>query len=76
MDRWDEIAIITFITCDTILENIYEINNFYKYYYGNIKKETKDIIMRLFRWKNRDEKVLHLLHKMINIKFLYLGKHK
>ena len=33
MDKWDEFAIITFSTCNTILENSYEIRNFYKYYY-------------------------------------------
>lgn len=32
MEKWDEFAIITFITCDAILENIYEIKYFYKYF--------------------------------------------
>ncbi|WP_291749685.1 hypothetical protein [Clostridium sp.] len=41
MDSWDKFAIITFITCDVILENIYEIRNFYNYYYKNIKKRLK-----------------------------------
>ena len=49
MDKWDEFAIITLITCDAILENIYEIRNFYKYQYKNIKKEVKDIISRLIK---------------------------
>ena len=49
MDKWDEFAIITFITCDAILENVYEIKNFYKYYYKNIKWEVKDIISRLIK---------------------------
>ena len=41
MDNWDKLAIITFITCDAILENIYEIRNLYIYYYRDIKKEIK-----------------------------------
>ena len=49
MEKWDEFAIITFITCDAILENSYEIRNFYKYYYKNIKREVKDIISRLIK---------------------------
>ncbi len=49
MEKWDEFAIITFITCDAILENIYEIKNFYKYFLEKIKFDAKDIINRLFR---------------------------
>lgn len=49
MEKWDEFAIITFITCDAILENIYEIKNFYKYFLKKIKFDAKDIINRLFR---------------------------
>ena len=49
MEKWDEFAIITFITCDAILENIYEIIYFYKYFLKKIKFDAKDIINRLFR---------------------------
>ena len=42
MDNWDKLAIITFITCDAILENIYEIRNLYIYYYIDIKKILRD----------------------------------
>lgn len=49
MDNWDKLAIITFITCDAILENIYEIKYFYKYFLKKIKFDAKDIINRLFR---------------------------
>lgn len=49
MDKWDEFAIITFITCDAILENNYEIEKFYNYYYKNIKRRVKDIISRLIK---------------------------
>lgn len=49
MDKFDGIAILAFITCDVVLENIYEIRNFYKYYYKNIKNETKDIVKKLFK---------------------------
>lgn len=49
MDKLDGIAILAFITCDAVLENIYEIRNFYKYYYKNIKNETKDIVKKLFK---------------------------
>lgn len=48
MDRFDSIAIITFVTCDAIIENIYGIKCFYRYYYKNIKHETKDIVRKLF----------------------------
>ena len=42
MDNWDKLAIITFITCDAILENIYEIRNLYIYFYRDIKKRLRD----------------------------------
>ena len=41
MNILDNLAIITFITCDAILENFYEIRNFYRYYYKNKKKMLK-----------------------------------
>lgn len=49
MEKLDEFAIITFIVCDAILENIYEIKNFYRYYCNSVKNEAKDIFNRLFR---------------------------
>ena len=42
MDNWDKLAIITFMTYDAILENIYEIRNLYIYYYRDIKKRLRD----------------------------------
>ena len=47
MEKWDEFAIITFITCDAILENVYEIKKIYKYFLKKIKFDAKDIINKL-----------------------------
>lgn len=49
MNRWEEAVIIGFITCDIILENFYEIRNFYRYYYKNKKNEAKEIFNELFK---------------------------
>lgn len=49
MNRWEEAVIIGFITCDIILENFYEIRNFYIYYYKNIKNKAKEIFNELFK---------------------------
>lgn len=49
MDRWEEVFLITFITCDAIIENNNEIKNFYNYIYKNLKSETRYIINRLFK---------------------------
>lgn len=49
MSRWEGFFLITFITCDAIIENNNEILNFYNYFYENLKTETKDIIGRLLK---------------------------
>ena len=76
MDKWDEFAIITFITCDAILENIYEIRNLYIYYYRDIKKRLRDrqqnIYMIIYEEKHKNNN----RYKMINIKKNNLGKYK
>ena len=68
MDNWDKLAIITFITCDAILENIYEIRNLYIYYYRDIKKRLRDrqqnIYMIIYEEKHKNNN----RYKMINIK--------
>ena len=76
MDNWDKLAIITFITCDAILENIYEIRNLYIYYYRDIKKRLRDrqqnIYMIIYEEKHKNNN----RYKMINIKKNNLGKYK
>lgn len=77
MNNLDELAIITFITCDAILENFYEIKNFYRYYYKNIKKQVKKVINRLFAWASMRKNIKNnYRNKMINIKKIKLGKYK
>lgn len=49
MSKWDEVFLITFITCDVIIENNNGIKNFYNFIYKNLKVETKDILGRLFK---------------------------
>lgn len=49
MNKWDEVFLITFITCDAIIENNNGIKNFYNYFYKNLKVETKDILSKLFK---------------------------
>ena len=49
MDKWDNLAIVTFIACDAILENTYNFKLFSNYYYEHFKAEAKDIIKRLFK---------------------------
>ena len=49
MDRWDNLAIVTFIACDAILENTLNFKLYSSYCYENLKIETKDIIKRLFK---------------------------
>ena len=49
MNRWDDIAMISFIACDIILENSNEFKLFYKYKLNVIGYEMKDILKRLFK---------------------------
>lgn len=41
MNRWDDIAIITFIACDAVLENLNLGKNFYRYFCKKLKVELK-----------------------------------
>lgn len=49
MDRWDNVAIVTFIACDVILENAQNFKLYSDYCYKNLKYEAKDILKRLFK---------------------------
>lgn len=49
MNRWEKLFLITFITCDVIIESNNEIKYFYNYFYKNLKMQTKDILVRLFK---------------------------
>ena len=49
MSRWDDIAMISFIACDIILENGSEFKLLYKYKLSVIGYEAKDILKRLFK---------------------------
>ena len=47
MNRWEHIAIITFIACDAILENLNWFKNFYRHFCRSLKKIADDIVLRL-----------------------------
>lgn len=47
MNRWDDIAIITFIACDAVLENLNLGKNFYRYFCKKIESEAKEIVGKL-----------------------------
>lgn len=49
MNKWDNLAIATFIACDVIIENTESFKLFYSYFYENLKYETKEIFNRLFK---------------------------
>ena len=49
MDRWEDVALISFIACDIIVENCNEFKLFYTYKYKILKNEIKDIIRRVLR---------------------------
>lgn len=49
MDKLDDLAIVTFIACDVIIENTNNFKLFSNYFYKNIKYEAKDIFKRLFK---------------------------
>ena len=53
MDRWEDVALISFIACDIIVENSNEFKLFYTYKYKILKNEIKDIIWRVLRYKWR-----------------------
>ena len=47
MNRWEHIAIITFIACDAVLENLNWFKNSYKCCYKSVEKRVGDIVHRL-----------------------------
>ena len=49
MNKWDDLAMVTFIACDVIIENTENFKLFSNYFYKNLKYESKDILKRLFK---------------------------
>lgn len=49
MNRFDELALVTFITCDLIIEGSQKFKTFYRYCINNVKYETQDVIKKLFK---------------------------
>ena len=49
MNKWDHLAIITFIACDVIIENTENFKLYSDYVYKSLRYEAKDIFKRLFK---------------------------
>ena len=49
MNKWDDLAIVTFIACDVIIENTENFKLFSDYFYRALTYEAKDIFKRLLK---------------------------